>query len=177
MILQTIAIQAFIKKQSANAAYYEENWNERKERKAYYQSFTKDKLLAMTEEDFLEYISRLWAVLMWGNKKYVVDKLIEDNGFSTLKKQLADLLYGSASVEKRWDIFLKSVKGMGPATISELLSYNDGRRKNLFCVAVNLLTIKEIENILQTVKSDKDFQSMVWRRKNRLLLSQNCCRI
>ena len=81
------------------------------------------KLLAMTEEDFLEYISRLWAVLMWGNKKYVVDKLIEDNGFSTLKKQLADLLYGSASVEKRWDIFLKSVKGMGPATISELLSY------------------------------------------------------
>ena len=114
----SIAIQAFIKKQSANAAYYEENWNERKERKAYYQSFTKDKLLAMTEEDFLEYISRLWAVLMWGNKKYVVDKLIEDNGFSTLKKQLADLLYGSASVEKRWDIFLKSVKGMGPATIS-----------------------------------------------------------
>ena len=120
---RNIAIQAFIKKQSANAAYYEENWNERKERKAYYQSFTKDKLLAMTEEDFLEYISRLWAVLMWGNKKYVVDKLIEDNGFSTLKKQLADLLYGSASVEKRWDIFLKSVKGMGPATISELLSY------------------------------------------------------
>ena len=91
----SLAIQAFIKKQSSNAAYYEENWNERKERKAYYQSFTKDKLLAMTEEDFLEYISRLWAVLMWGNKKYVVDKLIEDNGFSTLKKQLADLLYGT----------------------------------------------------------------------------------
>ena len=33
----SIAIQAFIKKQSTNAAYYEENWNERKERKAYYQ--------------------------------------------------------------------------------------------------------------------------------------------
>lgn len=31
----SIAIQAFIKKQSTNAAYYEENWNERKERKAY----------------------------------------------------------------------------------------------------------------------------------------------
>ena len=128
----SIAIQAFIKKQSTNAAYYEENWNERKERKAYYQSFTKDKLLAMTEEDFLEYISRLWAVLMWGNKKYVVDKLIEDNGFSTLKKQLADLLYGSASVEKRWDIFLKSVKGMGPATISELLSYMNPQEHIVF---------------------------------------------
>ena len=44
--------------------------------------------------------------------------------------------------------------------ISSWSHYNDGRRKNLFCVAVNLLTIKEIENILQTVKSDKDFQSM-----------------
>lgn len=48
-----------------------------------------------------------------------------------------------------------------PEPLDFLLShYNDGRRKNLFCVAVNLLTIKEIENILQTVKSDKDFQSM-----------------
>lgn len=118
-----LAIQTFTKKQSANAAYYEENWNERKERKEYYQSFTKDKLLAMTEEDFLEYISKLWAVLMWGNKKYVVDKLIADNGFSALKTKLVELLYGSDPVEWRWDIFLKSVKGMGPATISELLSY------------------------------------------------------
>ena len=29
-----------------------------------------------------------------------------------------------------------------------LSHYNDGRRKNLFCVAVNLLTIKEIENVV-----------------------------
>ena len=29
-----------------------------------------------------------------------------------------------------------------------LASYNDGRRKNLFCIAVNLLEIGEIENIL-----------------------------
>lgn len=49
----SIAIQAFIKKQSSNAAYYEENWNERKERKAYYQSFAKDKLVAMAEEVYL----------------------------------------------------------------------------------------------------------------------------
>lgn len=53
------AIAAFVKNKKANAAYYTENWRDRKERKEYYQSFTKDKLLAMTEEDFLEYISRL----------------------------------------------------------------------------------------------------------------------
>ena len=79
--------------------------------------------MAMSEDDFFKYISRLWSMLIWGNKKYVVDKLIADNGFDALKKHLAEFLYGAAPVEKRWDGFLKSVKGIGPATISELLSY------------------------------------------------------
>lgn len=117
------AISEFVKKKKSNFAYYEENWAERKERKSYYQSLTKDKLLAMTKDEFLEYISKLWSMLIWGNKKYVVDKLIADNGFDRLKKQLAELLYGTSPIEKRWDVFLKSVKGMGPATISELLTY------------------------------------------------------
>lgn len=126
------AISEFIKKKKANAAYYAENWTERKERKEYYQSFTKDRLLAMTEEEFLEYISKLWSMLIWGNKKYVVDKLIADNGFTTLKKQLAELLYGTDSIEKRWDMFLKLIKGMGPATISELLSYANPQEYVIF---------------------------------------------
>ena len=117
------AISAFVKNKEANAAYYNDNWAERKERKTYYQSFTRDKLLAMTEEGFLEYISKLWSMLIWGNKKYVADQLMADNGFDVIKKELAELLYGSSSIEKRWDTFLKSVKGMGPATISELLTY------------------------------------------------------
>ena len=119
------AISAFIKDRKNNAAYYSENQTERKERKEYYQSFTKSRLMAMSEDDFLKYISGLWSMLIWGNKKYVVDKLIADNGFGPLKKQLAELLYGTAPVEKRWNGFLKSVKGIGPATISELLSYAD----------------------------------------------------
>lgn len=117
------AISAFAKNKKANAAYYNDNWAERKERKAYYQSFTKDRLLAMTEDDFFEYISKLWSMIMWGNKKYVADQLIADNGLVVLKKQLAELLYGTAPIEKRWDGFLKSVKGIGPATVSELLTY------------------------------------------------------
>ncbi|MBR3419461.1 MAG: hypothetical protein IKG82_12275 [Oscillospiraceae bacterium] len=117
------AIASFIKNKKTNAAYYADNWAERQERKAYYQSFTREKILAMTEDDFFEYISRLWSMLIWGNKKYVVNKLIADNGFDTLKKELAELLYGLEDTDKRWDAFLKSVKGLGPATISELLTY------------------------------------------------------
>ncbi|NBK77031.1 hypothetical protein D5272_00040 [bacterium D16-76] len=126
------AITAFFKGKKSDAAYYENNWAERKERKDYYQSFTKDRLLAMTEDEFLEYISKLWSMLIWGNKKYVVDKLIADNGFVALKKQLAELLYGTSSIEKRWDTFLKFVKGLGPATISELLIYADPDKYIIF---------------------------------------------
>lgn len=126
------AISAFVKNKKANAAYYDDNWTERKERKAYYQSFTKDKLLVMNEEDFFEYMSRLWSMVMWGNKRFVVDKLIADNGFDALKKQLAELLYGTAQFEKRWNTFLKSVKGMGPSTISELLTYTNPNEYILF---------------------------------------------
>ena len=117
------AISVFIKNKKANAAYNSDNWAERKERKAYYQSFTKAKLLAMIEDAFVEYLSRLWSMLMWGNKRFLANKLIADNGFDMLKKQLAELLYGSIPVEKRWHNFLKSVKGIGPSTMSELLSY------------------------------------------------------
>ena len=117
------AVSSFIKNKKANAAYFTDNWNERKERRAYYQSFTKDKILGMTEEDFLEYMSKLWSMLIWGNKKYVVDKMIADNGFENLKKQLVELLYGKSPLEKRWNSFLKTVKGLGPASISELLTY------------------------------------------------------
>lgn len=42
-------------------------------------------------------------MFMWVNKKYYIDKLINDNnGFDNLKK-LAELLYGSDSICKRWN--------------------------------------------------------------------------
>lgn len=65
-------------------------------------------------------------------EEYVVDKLIADNGFATLKKHLAELLYGTNPIEKRWDVFLKSIKGMGPATISELLTYANPQEYVIF---------------------------------------------
>ena len=71
-------------------------------------------------------------MVMWGNKRFVVDRLIADNGFDMLKKQLAELLYGTAQFEKRWNAFLKSVKGMGPSTISELLTYTNPNEYILF---------------------------------------------
>ncbi|MBN2713030.1 MAG: hypothetical protein JXR97_11465 [Planctomycetes bacterium] len=65
---------------------------ERKERIAYYQSWTKARILSMKKEEFYEYLSRLWAMLIWGNKHHVVDKMIADNGFDALKRELSELI-------------------------------------------------------------------------------------
>ena len=86
-----------------------------------YQTYTKEKMLAMTEDDIYEYIAPLWAMLIWGNKQYVIDKLIADNGLEQLKRQLANLIWGIEKIENRWDDFRKKIKGMGPAMMSELL--------------------------------------------------------
>ncbi|MCF8232898.1 MAG: hypothetical protein K9J27_12000 [Bacteroidales bacterium] len=77
----------------------------------------------MSQDDLLEYMSKLYAMLIWGNKQYFVDKLIDDNGFEELKKKLADLIWGKDPIEKRWDRAMKGIKGFGPAMQSELLCY------------------------------------------------------
>lgn len=97
--------------------------NERLEREEYYKSYTADKIISMNEEEFYEYISKLWAMIIWGNKHYIIDKYINDNGFEKLKESIAYLLYGEDSIEIRWDSFKDKVKGFGPAMMSELLCY------------------------------------------------------
>lgn len=96
---------------------------ERKKREEYYQSFNYEKILSISNDEFFTYISKLWAMLLWGNKQYKVDQIISDNGFDNIKKKLADLLYGSDSLESRWDFFKKETKGFGPAMMSEILCY------------------------------------------------------
>jgi len=75
----------------------------------------------MTEEDIYQYLSKLWAMLIWGNKHYVVDKIIQNNGLDNFRTHLADLVWGENAITIRWDSFRKHIKGMGPAMMSEIL--------------------------------------------------------
>lgn len=100
-----------------------EDINERNERMKYYQSWTKERILKMTEDEFTQYIGKLWSMIVWGNKKYIADKIIETNGFDNVKNMLIELLYGTSNIEKRWDMFYKNIKHIGPSSMSELLSY------------------------------------------------------
>lgn len=83
--------------------------------------FSKEKLLSMSEDELFDYISPLWAMVMWGNKHYQIDNIIEANGMELLREQFANLIYGSSSIDKRWDEFRSKIKGVGPAIMSELL--------------------------------------------------------
>lgn len=116
-------IAAYKKHLTDDREKHAQDLEERKHRTEYYCSWSKDRLLNMSEEDFYEYVSKLWAMLIWGNKKYAVDKLIQDNGFDTVKTSIAELVWGKESVEKRWDAFRKTIKGVGPAMMSEILCH------------------------------------------------------
>lgn len=94
---------------------------EREDIAAHIQSYNKEKLLNMSEEELFNYIAPLWAMAMWGNKHYQVDNIIEANGMKLLQEQFANLIYGSSSIEKRWDEFRSKIKGVGSAIMSELL--------------------------------------------------------
>jgi len=100
---------------------YRTDMQERDDHVQLYHNFSREKMRQMDQEGLYEYISPLWAMLIWGNKQYVVDKLIEDNGLDELKNELVNLLWSNEAIETRWDRFRKNVKGMGPAMISEIL--------------------------------------------------------
>ena len=114
-------IKSFMQHSQIDEQKFETDLRERAELVRFYQGFTQERILTMTSEDVYEYISKLWAMLIWGNKHYVVDKLIQENGLDNFRKHLNDLVWGESDISGRWDSFRKEVTGLGPAMISEIL--------------------------------------------------------
>ena len=105
-----------------NKKLVEADFRERHEMCEEMQSYTKEKLANLSEEEFFEMIAPLWAMRIWGNKKYYIDNLVESNGMPFIRQHLCNLFYGQASIEDRWDDFRTNIKGIGPAIMSELLN-------------------------------------------------------
>lgn len=154
--------------------------NERNERENFYRSYTYEKINNMDEDEFYEYISKLWAMIIWGNKHYIIDKYIADNGFDHLKKSIANLLYGSESIEQRWDNFKDNIKGFGPAMMSELLCYVNPNEYMIWnTTAANAYKNLEIKDIpkhnyqitgkkyVELTKYSKEIQEVILEKYNR----------
>ena len=114
-------IQIFVSDVRKEPDKFDADCRERQDFFNFYQEFTCDRILQMTDEDIYTYISELWAMQIWGNKHYIVDKIIEDNGRRQFKEHLADLVRGKQPISERWDSFRSAIKGMGPAMMSEIL--------------------------------------------------------
>ena len=154
--------------------------NERNERENFYRSYTYEKIINMDEDEFYEYISKLWAMIIWGNKHYIIDKYISDNGFDHLKKSIANLLYGSEPIEQRWDNFKDNIKGFGPAMMSELLCYVNPNEYMIWnTTAANAYKNLEIKDIpkhnyqitgkkyVELTKYSKEIQEVILEKYNR----------
>ena len=95
-----------------------------KEREEFFSKITKEKFLALNEFDFGEIIAKLWAMRLWTNKEYQIQRMISDKGFDHLKSELTNLLFSDpANFEKNFNFASKNIKFLGPASLTELMCY------------------------------------------------------
>jgi len=85
---------------------------------------SKEKIDNLTENDVLKLIESLWAYNGWTNKKYVADRLIQENGLENVRRELKKLIYGHEPLEERYDNF-KKIKWFGTASTTEILVFVD----------------------------------------------------
>jgi hypothetical protein len=140
---------------------------EREERVSWYKKKmgSPEKIKNFTEKDLHELIEKLWALEFWRNKAYKVNKLIEDNGLDKLKTAFISLLYSEQPIAKRWDDFRKSIKGLGPSSLSEILTlvfpdkYGIMNMKPLTVLPyLGFLTERETKNISYGYTSGRDYE-------------------
>ncbi len=103
--------------------YMEDIENRQQRQSLYANLLSRETIDQMTELEFGQVISSLWASQMWGNKGYLVDKAIQENGLPAIKANLKNLLWGIGDLASRYDDFRKKVKGFGTAMLAEILAF------------------------------------------------------
>lgn len=80
---------------------------------------------------------------------------------------------------KRFGIDTYNAEQAEKAKILEifLLGYNDGRQKTLFCVAVNLLELQDLQAIIREIERKPDMETDAQRKKLPLLLDYAGCSV
>ncbi len=103
---------------------YTESLLERQGRQALYaQILSPEGLRTFTELELGQLVASLWASRQWGNKAYLVEKLIALNGLPAIASHLHTLLWGREDIARRYDAFRRAIKGLGAASITELLAF------------------------------------------------------
>ena len=77
----------------------------------------------LTEPDFRKIIASLWAYVGWTNKDYVADRVLTYKDIKELRSELKELLYGKDPFPQRYDHFSRSIRGLGPSGLTEILAF------------------------------------------------------
>jgi len=162
---EKISYYVSLYKDRLNKEFYGGEWDkDRKSRTEYYRKvFSKNHLDALSEKELGDAIKQLWASQFWGNKDYLVNKILADNDIQKIRKSLKLLLYGKEPIQDRFDLFSSNIKGLGTSSLTEILSFvhpeeygiwND-KPKN----ALPLLGMKDIlpERIFKYQLNGKDY--------------------
>lgn len=112
----------YLFKEYSKEARFQEDSKERMERKKFFQHLIKEKF---NELNFSEMIKKLWAAQIWGNKEYLINKIIKDNGIEKLENKFSRIFSKEGLPGKRYEELLGDVKGIGPSMITEILCYID----------------------------------------------------
>ena len=98
---------------------------QRKGQVDFFQEELPSRLPELAETDVAEIVNRLWSTQMWGNKQYLAQELINSNSLEGIASGLQILLDKSRSPTQRYEEGLGKVRGLGPASITEILCYAD----------------------------------------------------
>jgi hypothetical protein len=96
---------------------------ERTRRVTFFHSELPARLPELSEADVTELVTMLWATAIWGNKQYHAQQVITENGIGKLCQELTKLLDASQPPGKRYERFVCNVKHLGPAAVTEMLTY------------------------------------------------------
>lgn len=109
-------------------AAFAEDQQSRVRRVRYFQQELPEKLEELSEAELTQIVTELWATGMWGNKQYVAQKVLMDNGIDRLQLELGNLFNHDIPPAARYERWLKEIKHLGPASATEMMCYNEPGR-------------------------------------------------
>lgn len=125
---------------------YSSDTKERRGREVYFKDLFSRKI---DEYVFSEIVKKLWASRIWGNKDYLISKIIRDNGIDLIRTEFEALISSSGTSGERYERFIKKIKGMGPSMVTEILCYSDPENAGIWnSVARDSLGWLEVEGVV-----------------------------
>lgn len=129
----------------SNDKKFIDDTKERQERKKIFSELFQKNI---DEYVFSEIIKKLWASRIWGNKDYLVTKIIKDNGMHKIQEKMKELISKKGTPGQRYGKLLSEIKGIGPSMATELLCYSDPENCGIWnSVARNSLAWLETKNV------------------------------